>query len=77
MSVCPRSFEDGWVFYEFSRPLDGPNTAGSFKQDLAATSGDMPGLRLRVTQGQGGGKGGFVYPDPQTDPKVYHQFTIQ
>ena len=33
--------------------------------------------RLRVTQGQGGGKGGLVYPDPQTSPVVYHPFTMQ
>ena len=47
------------------------------KEDLAAGSGDFLGLRLRVTQGQGGGKGGFVYPDPQTSSLVYHQFRIR
>jgi hypothetical protein len=68
----------GRVFYEFSRPLGSPNSAaGPAKEDLRAVSGQLLGLRLRVTQGQGGGKGGFVYPDPQTSPRVYHQFRLR
>jgi hypothetical protein len=68
----------GRVFYEFVRPLGSPNGApGAAKQDLGAGVGGDVGLRLRVTQGHGGGKGGFVYPDPQTSPVKYHRFTIQ
>ncbi len=67
----------GRVFYEFSRPLGSLNASGEFKEDLNAPSGAKLGLRLRVTQGQGGGKGGFVFPDPQKDPLVYHIFFIQ
>ena len=61
----------GRVFYEFKRPF-GANPA----QDLGALPGDEIGLRIQVTQGQGGGKGGFVYPDPQTSPTPYHRFTL-
>ncbi len=68
----------GTVFYEFVRPLGTPSSAaGPAKEDLGAGSGDTIGLRLRVTQGQGGGKGGFVYPDPQSSPVKYHPFTIE
>ncbi|MCG6955570.1 MAG: hypothetical protein LJF04_06215 [Gemmatimonadetes bacterium] len=68
----------GFVFYEFKRPLGSPNAAaGSGKEDLAAAKGDVRGLRITVTQGSGGGKGGFVYPDPQTSPVVFHLFTIK
>jgi hypothetical protein len=67
----------GRVFYEFVRPLGSPSSAaGANKEDLGATLGQDIGLRLRVTQGQGGGKGGFVYPDPQTSPTKYHLFTL-
>ena len=68
------------VFYEFSRPLGGLNDGhvdGNPKEDLLVPLDGLVGLRLRVTQGRGGGKGGFVYPDPQTSSNVYHQFTIQ
>jgi hypothetical protein len=67
----------GRVFYEFVRPLGSPNAvAGAGKEDLGVGIGDEVGLRVRVTQGQGGGKGGFVYPDPQTSPVKYHRFTL-
>lgn len=67
------------VFYEFSRPLDSPHngTQGPPKEDLHGVSGQQLGLLLHVTQGQGGGKGGFEYPDPQTSPAKYHPFTLQ
>ena len=61
----------GRVFYEFKRPF-GANPA----EDLTALPGDEIGLKIQVTQGQGGGKGGFVYPDPQTSPTPYHRFTL-
>jgi len=68
----------GTVFYEFMRPFDSPNAAaGPDKEDLAAGFGSEIGLRVTVTQGQGGGKGGFVYPDPQTGGSEYHVFTIR
>jgi hypothetical protein len=68
----------GRAFYEFKRPLGSPNAAaGSSKEDLRAVTGQQLGVRLQVTQGQGGGKGGFVFPDPQTSPLRYHPFTIQ
>ncbi|MGD2046492.1 MAG: hypothetical protein PVH96_09745 [Gemmatimonadota bacterium] len=67
----------GTVFYEFVRPLRSPNAAdGPGKEDLGVTGGSM-GLKVTVTQGQGGGKGGFVYPDPQTSAAEYHVFTIE
>lgn len=67
----------GTVFYEFVRPLGSPNSAsGAGKEDLGAGPGDMVGLRVTVTQGQGGGKGGFVYPDPQKSQVKYHTFTL-
>jgi hypothetical protein len=67
----------GRVFYEFSRPLGSPGAvAGPAKEDLGAAPGSPIGLRLTVTQGQGGGKGGFVYPDPQSSAKKYHVFTL-
>lgn len=66
----------GRVFYEFKRPLGSPNATGPTKEDLAATPGQQLGLQVNVTQGQGGGKGGFTYPDPQTSPVKYHPFTI-
>ncbi len=66
------------VFYEFSRPLGSLNDGegDTAKEDLFVPVSKMLGLRLRVTQGKGGGKGGFVYPDPQTSPVIYHKFTI-
>ena len=67
----------GRVFYEFERPLGSPNAGGALKEDLAASAGQQLGLRLQVTQGQGGGKGGFVYPDPQTSAVSYHRFTLE
>jgi hypothetical protein len=67
----------GRVFYEFERPLGSPNAIGPNKEDLAASVGQQLGLVLQVTQGQGGGKGGFVYPDPQTSPVKYHPFTVE
>ncbi|MDX1568422.1 MAG: hypothetical protein R3223_11520, partial [Longimicrobiales bacterium] len=67
----------GRVFYELSRPLGSPNRVSPGKEDLAAMPGDPIGLLLQVTQGQGGGKGGFVYPDPQTSPVTYHPFTLE
>ncbi len=68
----------GTVFYEFKRPLGSPNSAaGPGKEDLAAAKGDVRGLRVTVTQGQGGGKGGFVYPNPHDSPVVFHLFTIK
>ena len=67
----------GHVFYEFSRPLGSPGATAFPKEDLNATSGQQLGLRVRVTQGKGGGKGGFVFPDPQTSTLVYHQFIMQ
>jgi hypothetical protein len=67
----------GHAFYEFKRPLGSLNAAsGPGKQDLGAEAGEMIGLRLQITQGQGGGKGGFTYPDPQTSPVKYHSFTL-
>jgi hypothetical protein len=60
------------------RPLNSPNSAaGAGKEDLGAAYGDEIGLRIRVTQGQGGGKGGFVYPYPQTSSTKYHIFAIE
>ena len=67
----------GRVFYEFVRPLGSPNASGAEKEDLGVSLGSDVGLRLRVTQGQGGGKGGFVYPDPQSSPVRYHRFTLE
>ena len=67
----------GRVFYEFRRPLGGPNDSGPSKEDLSGTPGQQLGLLINVTQGQGGGKGGFTYPDPQTSPVTYHPFTIE
>jgi len=68
----------GWVFYEFKRPLGSPNAAvGPNKEDLNAAKGDTIGVRVTVTQGQGGGKGGFVYPDPKTSPVIFHLFRIK
>lgn len=66
----------GRVFYEFRRPLGTPNAVAPGKEDLSAASGQQLGVRLQVTQGQGGGKGGFVYPDPQTSPLRFHAFTL-
>jgi hypothetical protein len=69
---------DGHVFYEFMRPL-GTDSSGDgplAKEDLGAGYGDVVGLKVTVTQGQGGGKGGFVYPDPQGSDE-YHIFTIE
>lgn len=62
----------GRVFYEFKRPF-GANAA----EDLGALPGDEIGLRVQVTQGQGGGKGGFVYPGSQTSATPYHRFTLE
>jgi hypothetical protein len=67
----------GWVFYEFRRPLGSPNATGLNKEDLNAAKGDTIGVRVTVTQGQGGGKGGFVYPDPKTSPVLFHLFRIK
>ena len=67
----------GTVFYEFVRPLGSPNSAGATKEDLGAAFGDEIALKLTVTQGQGGGKGGFVYPDPQGSSTEFHVFTIE
>lgn len=67
----------GSVFYELKRPLGSPNAGPSGKEDLAAGYGAEIGLRVQVTQGRGGGKGGFVYPDPQTDPTKYRVITIE
>jgi hypothetical protein len=58
----------GRVYYEFKRPL-GANPA----EDLDGESGQQIGLRITVTQGQGGGKGGFVYPADGT----FHRFPLQ
>jgi hypothetical protein len=58
----------GRVFYEFKRPF-GANPG----EDLDALPGDTMGLRVQVTQGQGGGKGGFVYPSTQP----YHVFELK
>lgn len=67
----------GTVFYEFVRPLGSPNSgAGTGKEDLGASTGQQIGLRVQVTQGQGGGKGGFVYPDLQTGTTKYHVLTL-
>ncbi len=67
------------VFYEFSRPLDSPHNGaqGPPKEDLHGVSGSQIGLLLHVTQGQGGGKGGFVYPDPQTSATKYYPVTLK
>ncbi len=62
----------GRVFYEFKRPFRA-NPA----EDLDALPGADIGLRIQVTQGQGGGKGGFMYPDPQTSPTPYHRFNLK
>ena len=67
----------GRVFYEFKRPLGSPNAAGPGKEDLAAVTGQQLGLLLNLSQGQGGGMGGFTYPDPQASPVKYHAFTIR
>jgi len=66
----------GHTFYEFSRPLGSPGATSVPKEDLAAEYGDQAGLRIVLTQGQGGGKGGFIFPDPQTSSKKYHTITI-
>ena len=55
----------GRAFYEFKRPLNSLNSTGPNKEDLAAIAGQQLGLKLTMTQGQGGGKGGFTFPDPQ------------
>ena len=67
----------GTVFYEFKRPLGSPNNddASGPKEDFAATRGPLYGLRITVTQGEGGGKGGFVIPDSKAS-QAYHLFTI-
>ena len=46
-------------------------------EDLVATSGQWIGLRLTVTQGQGGGKGGFTFPDPQRSADLFYRFQIR
>jgi hypothetical protein len=66
----------GRVFYEFVRPLNSPGATASPKEDLGADSGEPVGVRVVVTQGQGGGKGGFVFPDPQTSSTKYHIITL-
>ena len=67
----------GTVFYEFKRPLGSPNNGEDPgpKEDFAATQGPLYGLRITVTQGKGGGKGGFVIPDSKAS-QAYHLFTI-
>jgi len=67
----------GYVFYEFKRPLTHTHSTWPGKEDLAAAKGGTIGVRVTVTQGQGGGKGGFVYPDPHTSPVLFHLFTIK
>lgn len=68
----------GTVFYEFVRPLSSPNNQpGPNKEDLLVPLNNILGLHVQVTQGRGGGKGGFEFPDAQTDGKGYHQFSIQ
>jgi hypothetical protein len=66
---------NGRVFYEFVRPLDSPGATSTPKEDLAKTAGDV-GIRVVLTQGQGGGKGGFVFPDPQTSTEKYHTISL-
>lgn len=70
----------GWVFYEFKRPLGSPydgTVQGNPKEDLHIPPNDTIGVRVTVTQGQGGGKGGFVYPDPQKSSVLFHLFKIK
>jgi hypothetical protein len=64
----------GRVFYEFKRPFNADENQPA-DEDLDALPGDLMGLKVTLTQGQGGGKGGFVYPDPKTGP-TYHQITL-
>jgi len=67
----------GRVFYEFKRPLHSPGATSSPKEDLGAGSGSTIGIRGVLTQGQGGGKGGWVFPDPQTSTKKYYLFGLE
>ena len=66
----------GRTFYEFKRPLRSPGATSTPKEDLGADSGDTIGIRMVLTQGQGGGKGGWVFPDPQTSTKKYFLFGL-
>ena len=69
----------GTVFYEFSRPLRSANSTpkeGIQKEDFAGIPVNQYGLRITVTQGRGGGKGGFVIPDSKAS-QAYHPFTIR
>jgi hypothetical protein len=66
----------GRTFYEFKRPLHSPGATSTPKEDLGADPGDTIGIRMVLTQGQGGGKGGWVFPDPQTSTKKYFLFGL-
>jgi hypothetical protein len=67
-----KALVNGHAFYEFKRALNGLRNP---KEDLAAVSGEI-GIRVVLTQGQGGGKGGFVFPDPQTSATKYRVISI-
>lgn len=66
---------DGMAFYEVKRAIR--DTPDDPDEDLVATSGQWIGLRLTVTQGQGGGKGGFTFPDPQRSDDLFYRFQIR
>ncbi len=54
------------LFYEFRRPLNSVNNGPDNKEDLYVDPGSLTiGVKVTKTQGQGGGKGGFVFPDAQ------------
>jgi hypothetical protein len=66
------------IFFEFRRPLNSANNGPDNKQDLwVDPSGSLTiGVKVTKTQGQGGGKGGFVFPDAQGDVE-FHPITLQ
>jgi hypothetical protein len=69
---------DGHVFYEFKRPFRADVGNGqTADEDLDALPGQVAphqvGVRATITQGQGGGKGGFVIPVDGT----YYVITLE
>jgi hypothetical protein len=69
---------DGHVFYEFKRPFRADVGNGqTADEDLDALPGQVAphqvGIRATITQGQGGGKGGFVIPVDGT----YYVITLE